>query len=125
MLYTVDYIPDKNIVAVKMTGRVNFQIAEQYYKEAVKTARQNNCTKFLIDYSESVSSQECNNIHTGGEEMQQFGFQSADSVAVVLKNLNDNSAPKADENPNYRWCAIKYFYKTNLQEAFVWLSENE
>ncbi len=34
MEYTVEYLEDKKIVQVKVKGRVNYQLAEQYSREA-------------------------------------------------------------------------------------------
>jgi hypothetical protein len=124
MEYTVDYLTDKQIVAVKMTGRVNFHIAEQYSKDAVKLARQYNCTKFLFDHTETIIQGGINKIHMLGEELQQFGFTNTDKIAIVVANsiYDDNSQEHV--NQNSRWCVLKYFSADNIQETYTWLLEN-
>lgn len=125
MKYTVDYLSDNKIVSVKMKGRLNFQIAEQYSREAVKLARQNDCTKFLFDHSETKMQGGVNNIHASGEELQQFGFKSSDRIAIVIANLGNDSNLLESVNLNSRWSALKYFYEDNIQEAFNWLLKIE
>ena len=125
MKYTVDYIADKKIVDIKMKGRLNFQIAEEYSKEAIKLARQNDCTKFLIDHTGTTMQGGINKIHASGEELQQFGFKNTDRIAVVITNLGDDSNLLEPVNQNSRWSVLKYFYTDNTQEAFDWLLGTE
>jgi len=48
MEYSVDYLPDKNIVCIKMTGQIKLHIAEQYSKDAIKLAHQYNALGFYL-----------------------------------------------------------------------------
>jgi hypothetical protein len=121
MKYTVDYLPDEKIVIVKMKGRLNFQVAEQYSKEAVKLAHQNDCTKFIFDHTKTTQQGGINKIHTDGEEMQQFGFKNPDRIAIVIANFNYDSNLFKYESQNSRWSTLKYFSADNIQEAFNWL----
>ncbi|OGU55345.1 MAG: hypothetical protein A2V66_03990 [Ignavibacteria bacterium RBG_13_36_8] len=125
MEYTVDYLMDKKIVSVKMKGRLNFQVAEQYSREAVKLARQNDCTKFLIDHTETTMQGGVNKIHSTGEEMQQFGFKNTDRIAIVIANLGNDSNLLEPVNQNSQCCVLKYFCADNTQEALNWLSRIE
>ena len=113
MKYSVDYLTDKKMVCVKAKGRLNFQIAEKYSREAVKLARQNDSTKFLIDHTETIQAGS-NMIHTGGEEMQQFGFKNTDRIAVVIANFGNDSILTETVNPNSRWSVFRYFYADNV-----------
>jgi hypothetical protein len=121
MKYSVDYLQDKNIVIIKMKERLTFQIAEQYSKEAIKIAHQNNCTKFLFDHTETILQDGINKIHVDGEELQQFGFKNTDRIAVVVANLKLNSNLTIPESQNSRWSTLKYFNADNIQEALNWL----
>jgi hypothetical protein len=125
MEYMVDYLPEKKIVSVKMMGRLNFQIAEQYSKEAVKLARQNDCTKFLFDHTETLLHHGINKIHMAGEELQQFGFKNIDRIAIVLANKSYNPDLKETVNQNSRWSVLQYFCADDIKDAFNWLSEIE
>ncbi|MBN1302655.1 MAG: hypothetical protein JW995_15660 [Melioribacteraceae bacterium] len=104
-----------------MKGRLNFKIAEQYSKEAIKLAHKNECTKFLINHTETLLSGTIDKIHTEGEELQQFGFKSTDQIAVILPNLGEDSNLVEPVNKNIRWSELKYFNSANIQEAFKWL----
>ncbi len=121
MKYSVDYLQDKNIVIIKMKERLNFQIAEQYSKEAIKVAHQNDCTKFLFDHTKTTLRDGINKIHMDGEELQQFGFKNTDRIAVVVANLNYDSNLSVPESQNSRWSTLKYFSADNIQEALNWL----
>ena len=125
MDYTIDYLTDKKIVSVKMTGRLNFQIAEQYSTEAVKLARQNNCTKFLIDHTGTTVRGRIDKIYAAGEELQQFGFINTDHIAIIIADLGSNPDLLENVNQNSRWSIVKYFNADNLQAAFDWLLEIE
>ena len=125
MEYTVDYLPDKKIVGVKMKGRLNFQIAEQFSREAVKLARKNDCTKFLIDHTETTMHEGVNKIHAAGAEFQQFGFKNTDRIAIVIANIGSEPNLQESVNQNSRVSVMKYFCADNIQEAFNWLLEIE
>jgi len=125
MNYTVDYLPDKKIVDIKMKGRLNFQIAEQFSKEAVKLARHNDCTKFLIDHTETTMQSGVNKFHISGEELQQFGFENTDRIAIIIANHFDDNNLIESVNQNSRWSVLKYFYTDNVQTAVNWLSGTE
>ena len=122
MEYTVEYFPDKEIVGVKMKGRLNFRTAEQFSTEAIKLARQNDCTKFLIDHTETSMPKQAGNIHADGEEMQQFGFKNTDHIAVVISNSGNGSKVDEPAIQNIRWSDLRYFYSGNIQEAYNWLA---
>lgn len=124
MVYTVDYLEDIKIICVKMKGRLNFQIAEQYSKEAVKLARHYDCSKFIIDHTETTVQGGVNKIHVAGAELQQFGFKNTDLIAVVIANLADDPNLLEPIIQNSRWCVLKFFSAENIQEAYDWLSEN-
>jgi len=123
MDYTINYLPDKKIVSVKMKGRLNFQIAEQFSREAVKLAKQNDCSSFLIDHSETQMSGGVNKIHASGEELQQFGFKSSDRIAIIIANHNNALDSVEPASYNSRWSVFKYFQADKIQEAYSWLSE--
>jgi hypothetical protein len=123
MDYTLDYLSDEKIIRVKMKGRLNFQIAEQFSREAVKLARQNDCNKFLLDHTETNMSGGVNKIHTSGEELQEFGFRNTDKIAIVISNYDVNSSLLEPGSYNSRWSSFKYFSADNIQEAHNWLLE--
>jgi hypothetical protein len=125
MGYTVDYLPDKKIVSVKMTGRLNFRIAEQYSKDAVKLAHQYNCTRFIFDHTATKLNGGVSKIHMLGEELQQFGFKNTDRIAIIVANLVYDDNSQEHVNQNSRWCVLKYFKADNIQETYNWLLENE
>ncbi|MFH1196067.1 MAG: hypothetical protein V1720_10155 [bacterium] len=122
MEYVIDYLPDKGYVAVKNVGRLNFQKAEKYSKDAIKLARQNDCSKFLFDHRATKISGGVNKIHTYGEELQQFGFKDTDHIAIILSDKNDDFGKPDQMDQNSRWSDIKYFSGDNFKEADTWLA---
>jgi len=125
MEYSVDYLPDKNIVRVKMTGRLNYHIAEKYSKDAVKLAHQYKCTRFLFDHTETAINGGVNKIHVVGEELQQFGFKNTDKIAIVVTNIVYDVNLQETATQNSRWSVLKYFSAENIQETYSWLAEND
>ena len=123
MEYSVDYLPDKNIVEIKVRGRLSFQAAEKYSKEAVKLAHKNDCSKFLFNYSGTLSQKSITNFHTSGDDLQQFGFKNTDNIAIVFGKGIRKSNILEQENKNSNWSKIEYFEVNKLQDAFNWLSE--
>ena len=83
MKYSVEYLPDKEIVSVKINGRLNYKFAEQYSKEAVRLANINDCDKFLFNHTETILNGDGMNLHATGDELQQFGFKNNDRVAII------------------------------------------
>lgn len=124
MEYLIEYLPDSKIVQIKIKGRLNFQIVEKYSREAVKLARQNDCTKFLFDHTETTLQSGVNRIHAAGEELQQFGFKNTDKIAIVITNQGNVSKFQESVNQNTRWCVSKYFDTDKMQEAVDWLLES-
>ena len=125
MQYTIDFMTDKNIVEVKMKGRLNFQISEKYSRDAVKIARKNDCAKFLIDHSETTMEGGIHKIHTAEAELQQFGFKNTDRVAIIITNLEKDPGLVESLNPNVRWCILKYFDASRVEDAYNWLLESD
>jgi len=124
MKYTVEYLTDKNVVDIKMRGRLNYQIAEQYSKEALKLAHQNDCTKFLFDHKDTTM-RGVTNIHASGDELQQFGFKNTDRIAIVIENRKSDPQFVESENRNNSWSLFKYFSPNNIDEAMDWLMRSE
>ena len=125
MGYSLEYITEEKIVSLKIMGRLNFKIAEKYSKEASKLAHKNNCTKILIDHTETSLHNGIYKIHTSGDEMQQFGFNNFDKIAVVISAEAVDSSIKEPAGKNSHWSLIKYFYADKLQEAYDWLIGQE
>ncbi|MFZ1292505.1 MAG: hypothetical protein WAR79_20615 [Melioribacteraceae bacterium] len=124
MKYTIDFLEEKKIIGIKTKGRLNFQIVEEYSKEAVKLARKNNCNKFIFDHSNTILQGSIFNIHTAEDELQQFGFKNSDQIAIVLTDQEQNSNVKQSINRNDSWCVLKYFFNGNNSEAIDWLNMN-
>ncbi len=120
MEYSIDYLEDKNIVQVKVKGRVNFQIAQQYSIEAKKLAHEYNCRKFLINHTKTLLEANIYKIHTDGDALEQFGFKSTDKIAVVISREQDDLLFSETTDANVKWSNFKYF--DSVKEAVRWLA---
>ena len=120
MEYSIDYLEDKNIVQVKVKGRVNFQIAQQYSIEAKKLAHEYNCRKFLINHTKTLLEANIYKIHTDGDALEQFGFKSTDKIAVVISREQDDLRFSETTDTNVKWSNFKYF--DSAKEAVRWLA---
>jgi hypothetical protein len=120
MEYKVDYLEDKKIVQVKVKGRVNYQIVQQYSIEAVKLARENNCRKFLINHSKTRLEDGIYKIHTDGDALEKFGFKTTDKIAIVISRERDALRFGEETDANVKWSNFKYF--DSAKEAVRWLA---
>ena len=123
MEYTVEYLEDEKIVQVKVKGRVNFQIAEQYSMEARKLAHEYNCKKYLINHSKTSLEANIYKIHTDGDALEKFGFKHTDKVAIVISRDRDDLRFSEATDANVKWSNFKYF--GDSKEAVRWLAVNE
>ncbi len=121
MEYTVEYLEDKKIVQVKVIGRVNFQIAEQYSNKARKLAHEYNCKKYLINHSKTSLEANIYKIHTDGDALEQFGFTSTDKIAIVISRDRDDLRFSEATDANVKWSNFKYF--DSAKEAVRWLAD--
>jgi hypothetical protein len=120
--YSIEYISDEDIIDVKLTGRINYQVIEQSLTEAVKSARQNSCSKFIIDHRSTEIENNGYRLHSSGEELQQFGFLNSDKIAIVVSQSYKNIKIPESVKGNARWSEVKYFDKDNIEKAKSWLS---
>ena len=120
MEYKVDYLEDKKVVQVKVKGRVNYQIVQQYSIEAVKLARENNCRKFLINHSKTLLEDGIYKIHTDGDALEKFGFKTTDKIAIVISRERDALRFGEETDANVKWSNFKYF--DSAKEAVRWLA---
>lgn len=121
MEYLLEFLSDKKIVLMKMNGRVNFKTAEEYSVSALKMAKENNCSKFLFDHSNTKTSKGVNKFYASGSELEQFGFSSTDRVAVLLKSSEETIMDNSVIN-NSRWSEVKYFSASDKKSAIEWLN---
>ena len=120
MEYTVDYLGDKKIVQVRVKGRVNFKIVQQYSIKAVKLARENNCKNFLINHLKTFLEDGIYKIHTDGDALEKFGFKTTDKIAIVIsRDLDDLRFSEATDT-NVKWSNFKYF--GTAKEDVRWLA---
>lgn len=125
MEYTVDFLPDKNIVHIRVKGRLNFQLAQRYSKEAIKIARLNKCRCFILDHTETLLKDDVNKLHSSGEELQQFGFKNTDKIAIIVPQKSKNSIHYEALNENSRMSILKYFFSGDFSTANKWLNNPE
>jgi hypothetical protein len=123
MSYTINYLKDKKIVQVDIQGKVNFRIVKQYSIEAIKLAHEYDCKKFLIDHTKTLPEAGIYKIHTDGDALEQFGFQSSDKVAIVISSDKNDSNFSENTDSNVKWSNFKYF--NTIDKAVNWLVEDE
>lgn len=122
MEYTVEYLEEKKIVQVKVKGRVNFQIAQQYSMEARKLAHEYDCKKYLINHSKTSLEANIYKIHTDGDALENFGFKTTDKIAIVVSRDRDDLRFGEATDANVKWSNFKYF--GDAKEAVKWLVGN-
>ncbi len=123
MSYTLNYLKDKKTVQIEIQGKVNFRIAKQYSIEAIKLAHEYNCKKFLIDHTKTLPEAGIYKIHTDGDALEQFGFQSSDKIAIVISSDKNDNHFSENTDSNVKWSNFKYF--NAVEKAFNWLIADE
>lgn len=123
MSYTINYLEDKKIVQVKIQGRINFRIVQQYSIDAVKLAHEYNCKKFLIDHSNTILETGVYKIHTDGDALEKFGFNSSDKIAIVISSRKKDNHFFETTDSNVKWSNFKYF--NTIENAVSWLVEDK
>jgi hypothetical protein len=105
-----------------MKGRINFGLAEQYSKDSLKIARDENCSKFIIDHKQTILKEKNVNIHCSGEDLEQFGFKNSHKIAIIVEDLNHNINLVDSTGDNVSWSTFKYFNSNEIEKAFSWLA---
>jgi len=123
MEYSLDFLEDTKIVKVKIKGRVNFKIAQQFSIEAIKLAHENNSRKFLINHTKTLLEENIYKIHTDGDALEKFGFKSTDKIAIVISRDQDDLRFSEATDANVKWSNFKYF--DSAKEAVLWLEADE
>lgn len=120
--YTVSFNADNNIIYVKNGGRLTFQKASQYSTESTKLARQHNCSRYIIDHTDTRLEHGLYKLHTDGAALENFGFKNTDRVAVILSGESEGKFLNEKAVNAAKWCSIKYF--TVAKDAESWLAED-
>jgi hypothetical protein len=123
MSYTINYLKDKKIVQVKIQGRVNFRVVQQYSIEAIKLAHEYNCKKFLFNHIKTSLEAGIYKIHTDGDALEQFGFKSSDKIAIVISSDQSDSHFFETTDSNVKWSNFKYF--NTIEKVVRWLVGDE
>ncbi len=123
MGYLVNYLPDERIVKIIIQGRLNFTTARKYSKEAIKLARKNNCSKFLIDHTKTKLIEGIHHIYTDGAVLEEFGFQVTDKIAIFIECKHENALLLETAANNIKWSNFGYFNASD--KAVAWLSEDK
>lgn len=123
MSYKIEYLNDKKIVQVEIVGRVDFRVVQRYSIEAIKLAHKYSCKKFLINHNKTLLETGIYKIHTDGDALEQFGFNSSDKVAIVISSDKKDSHFSETTDSNVKWSNFKYFH--TFDKAVRWLEEDE
>ena len=62
-------------------------------------------------------------IHTDGDALEKFGFNSGEKVAIVISRVRDDLHFSEATDANVKWSNFKYF--GDAKEAFRWLAGSE
>jgi hypothetical protein len=124
MQYEIDYNHEMQFVNIKVNGKVNYKLAEEYSIEAAKLARHNNCHKFLIDHTGTkLEDAGIYKLHTDGAALEKFGFKSTDKIAIIISRDKDDRLFSEKTGQNAKWSDFKYF--DTIDEGLDWLGKED
>ncbi len=84
MGYIIEYQSDRNLIVVRHEGDLNRAVLSSYGAEAIKSAAQHNCHRFLVDVTRSVIVEETIGVFEFVTDLGKLGLQRTDKVAVVI-----------------------------------------
>lgn len=121
MEYFINHDEDKNIIGIKVKGKLNFKLAEKYSTEAIKLAHSFQCHKYLIDHLETKLEDAGHyKLHTDGAALEKFGFKDTDKIAIIISSVKDDRLLFEKIEHNAKWSNFKYF--GTKEEALAWLN---
>ena len=123
MGYVTEYQLDNGIVAVKVEGKLSFDIVRQYSTESTKLARLNKCEKFLIEHAGEDQKSESYHIHADRSELEQFGFTKTDMIAIVISLSKQDHLAMESAGYDAGWNNVKYF--KSAEAAALWLTKEK
>lgn len=123
MGYVTEYQSDTEIVAVKIEGKLNFDIVRQYSTESTKLARLNKCEKFLIEHTGEDQKSGAYHVHADRSELEQFGFKKTDLIAIVISLSKQDQLAVESAGYDAGWNNVKYF--KSAEEAALWLTKEK
>jgi hypothetical protein len=121
MGYKIEYTANNEIVKIIIDGRVNFNTARKYSKEAIEFSLDYNCVKFLFDHSKTKLTEGIRRIYTDGDILEQFGFQPKDKIAILIECEKDDPLLRETNSINAKWSNFRYF--NSGKKALEWLIE--
>jgi len=98
-------------------------LVKQYSIEALKLAHDYNCKKFLINHTKTLPEEGIYKIHTDGDTLEKFGFNSSDKIAIVISVNSNDSHFSEITGSNVKWSNFKYF--NTIEKAVSWLVKDE
>lgn len=113
------YLPEKGIIEIEIKGRLSYDIAKNYSMEAQKLGRENHCSKYLFDHSNTTLTKGIQRIYTDGAVLEQFGFKVTDKIAILIKCKKDNPLLLNEGRNNIKWSNCRYF--SSYSKASSWL----
>ncbi len=120
MGYIIDYDLDRDLVNIKVKGKLSFKLAEKYSIEAIKLAHENKCHKFLINHTETkLEEGGIYKLHTDGAALEKFGFKNIDKIAIVISHIKDDRLFFEKIERDAKWSNFKYF--STIEESIDWL----
>jgi len=123
MAYLVKFLSDQKVISITVEGKLNFGMVKQFTTEAIKLSHTYKCNNFLIDHTKTTLQEGIYKLHTDGEELEQFGFQKTDRIAIVISRKKDDKHFSEKTYLELGWNKLQYF--DEVKDALEWLVEVE
>ena len=125
MGYSIRHLPEKNIVALHVSGVIdNPKPLRAAVRELVELASTHNCDKFIIDYTQAGPNFTTVDLYESANLLLDLGFKYTDKLATILKEetfLEDRNRIEFFETmaQNRGWRNLRLF--ANGDAALQWL----
>ena len=115
-----EYLEDKGIDMVKLSGTYNFDVENDLHKEMASQHKKHNAKKSLWDFREAEVMGNTMSLYKRPERYEQSGLKRSTKAALLLKELNKDWLFLEDVCVNRGW-NIKLFI--DYDAAIEWLTK--
>jgi hypothetical protein len=120
MKWDIFFDESNTLVKVIVEGKIQAQSTAEMAIEGIKLARENNCSKFLIDYTLAQVEDSIIDTHNFMANLEKLGITLKDKIAIVYSKDKEKHYFAETVAANRGWTNIKYFFE--IDAATNWLS---
>ena len=116
----IEYLDDKDIVLTRTSGSYDLEAEAETLRDVITKLNELNCNRCILDFRTSVVISKTMDCYCRPEIFKEFGLKRSVKMAIVLRELSDNSHFYETVCVNRGW-DIRMFH--DYDDAIDWLNE--